>query len=114
MSVIFFATLSAQARLSMYGIASMDSMNSVDNVEEAVVIDAEADEIVDISNNGLTIRLTFKNESLAVNSIPLINARTDRPNNEMEHVKKMHRQTHIEENHFLAISVASHFLHLMS
>ena len=41
MSVIFFATLSAQARLSMYGIASMDSMNSVDNDEEAFVIDAE-------------------------------------------------------------------------
>ena len=112
MSVIFFATLSAQARLSMYGIASMDSMNSVDNVEEAVVIDA--DEIVDISNNGLTIRQTFKNESLAVNSIPLINARIDRPNNETEHVEKMHRQTHVEENHFLVISVASHFLQLMS
>ena len=41
MSVIFFATLSVQARLSMYGIASMDSMNSVDNDEEAFVIDAE-------------------------------------------------------------------------
>ena len=112
MSVIFFATLSAQARLCMYGIASMGSMNSVDNVEEAVVIDA--DEIVDISNNGLSNRQTFKNESLAVNSIPLINARIDRPKNETEHVEKMHRQTHIEENHFLVISVACNFLQLMS
>ena len=51
MSVIFFETLSVPARLSMYDIPSMDSMNSVDKVEEAVVIDAEADEIVDISNH---------------------------------------------------------------
>ena len=85
-------------------------MNSVDNA----VIDADADEIVDISNNGLTIRQTLKNESLAVHSIPLINAKIDRPNNERQHVEKMHRQTHVEENHFLVVSVASHFLQLMS
>ena len=38
----------------------MDSTNSVDSAEEAVVIDLDDDEIVDIPSDGLIIRLTFK------------------------------------------------------
>ena len=45
---------------SMDGINIMDSTNSVDSAEEAVVIDLDDDEIVDIPSDGLIIRLTFK------------------------------------------------------
>ena len=77
---IFFATWSAQANClywssdlkakipikviyddvnSMDGVDIMNSMNSVDSVEEAVVIDGDDDEIVDIPSGALTIGLTL-------------------------------------------------------
>ena len=44
---------------SMDGVDIMNSMNSVDSVEEAVVIDGDDDEIVDILSGALTIGLTL-------------------------------------------------------
>lgn len=40
-------------------IDGVDIMNSVDSVEEAVVIDGDDDEIVDIPSGALTIGLTL-------------------------------------------------------
>ena len=44
---------------SIDGVDIMNSMNSVDSVEEAVVIDGDDDEIVDIPSGALTIGLTY-------------------------------------------------------
>ena len=44
---------------SIDGVDIMNSMNSVDSVEEAVVIDGDDDEIVDIPSGALTIGLTL-------------------------------------------------------
>ena len=44
---------------SIDGFDIMNSMNSVDSVEEAVVIDVDDDDLVDIPSGALTIGLTL-------------------------------------------------------